>query len=910
MLFYLKFTGVAIATFCFINWIVSSIEKFPRSQKIDSIIYNEQRQYQDTELYLPSFQDHESHTQNNSFNTSSLQERQKVKIILVTCMTRCLLEDEIENILKDIAVGISNEVQVKLAVSSSVWQQFSVKYQQYLMLIDDLDEPAQILQHIWKDVFIQETNNNYGWVYILDAAHNSVTQANRNILKLKVIFNRFRSDIPLVLGNQQYNSNIPVNRGLLLPPIEKQNWLPFCSTNASLYSMGFISMFGRNGGVNTSCTPSKGNPCGLSRLEECILSKSIQTEESEWTRLGVCLYEQFGLGCQNLALALESAESNQHGKPETEWSLSFRHQQWNCSLETLDSKESKTGLVSAMCQDTLWKHQKVDEVGGFPGLSGAPDIVSGMYEVVDQPSDKQHKQLNPHREGRKTAAKSWVTLNSDFTEEKWDREPVVYDSGEIRDAVFVVGAGASVNIKPVELFVRSLRSTGCRAEIVLFMDARCIETMYRLGNEYGGILFVKFNATSLEKQFRSGKPVVIYRFALYEHFLRVKRTQHYRYCMHADLFDTYFQRDPFQNVNLREGLAFFAENHEVEMAFCRYHRMWFAQCKEWTLLHRVHAMPRTCMGFVMGTVSSFLSFLRLTLYRMLQHCNDQGVLNILITSGQYALATPVTVYSPNSGAVLHVNTDWSFQYDNDWKVLSSDGKPYSVIHQWDRIFKINGQSRFMLKPIRSDLEKRRAYQKNFWFENPKHKWEKNGMAFPECVTVNSGKIYCRTGLTSSHGSSNSIFCPTHTKLLPVSFKRVQAQRIHYDTNESKVLRALNSETLRCISDKVLNSKCVNKFWCEVKTPTVLKAAQTCETQVKSDYTPNQSDASTTFRANIVFECQVHSSLFRLCFCNLCFKVIRFLEQSLDGFNNDSSRSLNISLTISESHVIKPLKNLL
>lgn len=183
-----------------------------------------------------------------------------------------------------------------------------------MLIDDDLDEPAQILQHIWKDVFIQETNNNYGWVYILDAAYNSVTQANRDILKLKVIFNRFRSDIPLVLGNQQYNSNIPVNRGLLLPPIEKQNWLPFCSTNASLYSMGFISMFGRNGGVNTSCTPSKGNPCGLSRLEECILSKSIQTEESEWTRLGVCLYEQFGLGCQNLALALEVIGIKYHCK--------------------------------------------------------------------------------------------------------------------------------------------------------------------------------------------------------------------------------------------------------------------------------------------------------------------------------------------------------------------------------------------------------------------------------------------------------------------------------------------------------------------------------------------------------------------------------------------------------------------
>ena len=53
---------------------------------------------------------------------------------------------------------------------------------------------------------------------------------------------------------------------------------------------------------------------------------------------------------------------------------------------------------------------------------------------------------------------------------------MVYAAGEKRDVVLVVGAGESVNKAPVELFIRSLRATGSRAEVLFFIDARCSST--------------------------------------------------------------------------------------------------------------------------------------------------------------------------------------------------------------------------------------------------------------------------------------------------------------------------------------------------------------------------------------------------------------------------------------------------
>ena len=76
------------------------------------------------------------------------------------------------------------------------------------------------------------------------------------------------------------------------------------------------------------------------------------------------------------------------------------------------------------------------------------------------------------------------------------------------------------------------------------------------------------------------------------------------------------------------------------------------------------------MGVVIGEYESFIRFLQLTLFRMLGYCNDQGVLNMLVWSGQYAEVMPVTIYTARRGPVFHANTEWAFSYGTDGILLN------------------------------------------------------------------------------------------------------------------------------------------------------------------------------------------------------------------------------------------------
>ena len=137
------------------------------------------------------------------------------------------------------------------------------------------------------------------------------------------------------------------------------------------------------------------------------------------------------------------------------------------------------------------------------------------------------------------------------------------------------------------------------------MDRRCVEDFTEMAKLYGGIRLIAFEAEPLEKAYKIAKPVVVYRFMLYEHYLRTVGAGRYRHCLHADLFDTFFQRDPFKAVaGARDGLVLFAENPSITLGSCRYHRYWFNQCNMRQLLHRAHGLPRICMGVVLGAVTA------------------------------------------------------------------------------------------------------------------------------------------------------------------------------------------------------------------------------------------------------------------------------------------------------------------
>lgn len=474
---------------------------------------------------------------------------------------------------------------------------------------------------------------------------------------------RMNASNPILAGMQTFDSTVRAHKGDGFAAIEPQSWLPACSIDAPLVaSRGFLRALqhrGREPSIFDKMQGQAEGAHGLANRERCAALGNATFA------FATCLYEEFGMQCISLTAATVGIDL----APTNEWAIWQRHVQWNCSLEiptgevsVPPNRDLDTQTVTAVCQQPLRQVPAVDDVRAKMAFS--PDDTGKHYTEKLAPEEGPSSAVPS--DGASLAVSnlrtsSWV-LHRD-TSSTPDPVRVVYAAGEVRDVVLVVGAGAQVKPQPVELFIRSLRATGCRAEVVFFIDARCADAFIPMATAYGGVRVIAFDAEVLGKAYHSSKPVVIYRFVLYEHFLRTQSGAGvYRRCLHVDLFDTYFQRDPFAAVDLRGGLAVFAENPFVELGVCNYHRFWFQQCRERFLLHRVYTVPRVCMGVVLGEYQPFLDFLRLTLFRMLKYCNDQGVLNMLVWSGQYAEIMPVTVYTARRGPVFHANTEWSFSY--------------------------------------------------------------------------------------------------------------------------------------------------------------------------------------------------------------------------------------------------------
>lgn len=682
-----------------------------------------------------------------------------------------------------------------------------------------------------------------------DEGEEPAAQLKALVADLTDAASKLNADVPMFFGDQIYSSDQRIPHGDMFPPVENQHWLPACTQERMLFTAPFVGLLGKRGRIPSTFNATSAVAPGLANPTSCFLKAAAATDTAEQAvLLAGCLNVEFGVACKNMDGAIENSKLAEPIKVEDEWGVHWRHAEWNCSVSIPADKPGTTVTVTALCQDPLRAGSRKSHSANKMAL--APDDTGSMYKVVREPEVSQtHSSIHSadasvgsESNGGKqhpgdAGPLSWLIKGADTLPEGYDRDrPVVYEQDEVRDAIFVVGSGESMDLKPIEVFIRTLRATGCRAEVVAFLDQRCIRDFYPLGDKYGGIRFIEFDAAALEKTYRFQKAVVVYRFVLYAHYLQNGGKGLYRNCLHADLFDVYFQRDPFKSAEVRGGLALFAENPAVEMAFCRYHRQWFGQCKEWALLHRAHAMPRICMGVVLGTADAFVTFLQLTLFRMLQHCNDQGVLNILAASGQYAEVMPVTIYTPRDGGVLHVNTDWDFTLRSDGMVATPNNVAYSMVHQWDRVMKMHPKGNY-LRPYKTDLPKRKAWNQNYWFNNHRNNWKNNGKVTTDCLAVGgiSGEVVCRTSPDARHGSSYALFCPTHTSITPLTVEAhdalVNGEPLKPGQNGTAVVKAVQSAFLMCVSTKIMKGKCAgNLVWCNLKQTVIQGAMKACASQ--------------------------------------------------------------------------------
>ena len=122
-----------------------------------------------------------------------------------------------------------------------------------------------------------------------------------------------------------------------------------------------------------------------------------------------------------------------------------------------------------------------------------------------------------------------------------------------RDIILTVAIGAVYNIIP---FIRTLRTTNCKARVVIFIDSLTLSSMNTSMYEdisKCGIQFVDIGT----KVPSEAEDIFFYRYIIFNNFLRENEQEIDRVIL-VDLFDTVFQNDPFI-TNFSENILYLSE---------------------------------------------------------------------------------------------------------------------------------------------------------------------------------------------------------------------------------------------------------------------------------------------------------------------------------------------------------------
>ena len=253
--------------------------------------------------------------------------------------------------------------------------------------------------------------------------------------KLMHGLSKLEANVPLWLGRLAYvpeaTSSVPI--GEAFAPSEEQNWPAVCADGYGVVvSRGLLDL--------------ASEPTRQRDLTVCVDNPG--GTKKNWTLSSACIYSVLGIECRSITGILAAGHVPPDPvKKDEGWGNAWRQTQWNCTVPL------PTGDATAVCQAPL---RTAEPTWLSERESAAPDSTGDLYREVTAPLAANGTLAAP-----KDLYDGWIA-GKDHTQQiggppaGWHLSP----PGTLKDAVFVVGAGKSVNRRPVELFVRSLRATG------------------------------------------------------------------------------------------------------------------------------------------------------------------------------------------------------------------------------------------------------------------------------------------------------------------------------------------------------------------------------------------------------------------------------------------------------------------
>lgn len=248
----------------------------------------------------------------------------------------------------------------------------------------------------------------------------------------------------------------------------------------------------------------------------------------------------------------------------------------------------------------------------------------------------------------------------------------------------VISAAFGFDISQLELFIKSLRK--------YYLGKVCFiigENDYKIERE-----LKKYNCICIKKKVDK-RDIQLKRYNFFLEFLISGPT--YDNILFCDSRDIFFQNDPF-DFNYKGFINFFLEDKKI--IDCPYNSEWMIGTYGKKTLRNLSDKIISCGGTVLGKHNSMLEYLKLMIEEIKKH-KFKKRLKYLITfrrdpkargsdqsHGNFIahnkLINNSFFYTNKDGPIATIYYLKKIKFNNQLQLINSSGKPYHIVHQYDK----------------------------------------------------------------------------------------------------------------------------------------------------------------------------------------------------------------------------------